>query len=269
MLIKTGMKKINIILIVSTLLIFTGCTTQKKLAYFNTVTASSAESINAQLKNERADARILTDDRLSITVSALDPNAVAIYNLPFVSFASPGSDQIYASPVLQSYLVNSQGNINFPVLGEIKLEGLTLTEAGNLIKSKLAEHVADPIVNIQFVNFRITVLGEVLRPGQFPVTNERVTILDALGLAGDMTAYGRRDNVLLTRNNNGKLEFARINLNSDEVFKSPYFYLQQNDVIYVEPNTVKSISSQDIPLYLSSLSTLATLVTLIYSISKK
>ena len=269
MLTKTGMKKINIILIVSTLLIFTGCTTQKKLAYFNTVTASSAESINAQLKNERADARILTDDRLSITVSALDPNAVAIYNLPFVSFASPGSDQIYASPVLQSYLVNSQGNINFPVLGEIKLEGLTLTEAGNLIKSKLAEHVADPIVNIQFVNFRITVLGEVLRPGQFPVANERVTILDALGLAGDMTAYGRRDNVLLTRNNNGKLEFARINLNSDEVFKSPYFYLQQNDVIYVEPNTVKSISSQDIPLYLSSLSTLATLVTLIYSISKK
>lgn len=269
MLTKTGMKKINIILIVSTLLIFTGCTTQKKLAYFNTVTASSAESINAQLKNERADARILTDDRLSITVSALDPNAVAIYNLPFVSFASPGSDQIYASPVLQSYLVNSQGNINFPVLGEIKLEGLTLTEAGNLIKNKLAEHVADPIVNIQFVNFRITVLGEVLRPGQFPVANERVTILDALGLAGDMTAYGRRDNVLLTRNNNGKLEFARINLNSDEVFKSPYFYLQQNDVIYVEPNTVKSISSQDIPLYLSSLSTLATLVTLIYSISKK
>ena len=269
MLTKTGMKKINIILIVSTLLIFTGCTTQKKLAYFNTVTASSAESINAQLKNERADARILTDDRLSITVSALDPNAVAIYNLPFVSFASPGSDQIYASPVLQSYLVNSQGNINFPVLGEIKLEGLTLTEAGNLIKNKLAEHVADPIVNIQFVNFRITVLGEVLRPGQFPVTNERVTILDALGLAGDMTAYGRRDNVLLTRNNNGKLEFARINLNSDEVFKSPYFYLQQNDVIYVEPNTVKSISSQDIPLYLSFLSTLATLVTLIYSISKK
>ena len=269
MLTKTGMKKINIILIVSTLLIFTGCTTQKKLAYFNTVTASSAESINAQLKNERADARILTDDRLSITVSALDPNAVAIYNLPFVSFASPGSDQIYASPVLQSYLVNSQGNINFPVLGEIKLEGLTLTEAGNLIKSKLAEHVADPIVNIQFVNFRITVLGEVLRPGQFPVANERVTILDALGLAGDMTAYGRRDNVLLTRNNNGKLEFARINLNSDEVFKSPYFYLQQNDVIYVEPNTVKSISSQDIPLYLSFLSTLATLVTLIYSISKK
>ena len=129
--------------------------------------------------------------------------------------------------------------------------------------------MADPIVNIQFVNFRITVLGEVLRPGQFPVTNERVTILDALGLAGDMTAYGRRDNVLLTRNNNGKLEFARINLNSDEVFKSPYFYLQQNDVIYVEPNTVKSISSQDIPLYLSFLSTLATLVTLIYSISKK
>ena len=269
MLTKKGMKRINIILIASTLLIFTGCTTQKKLAYFNTVTASSAESINAQLKNERADARILTDDRLSITVSALDPNAVAIYNLPFVSFASPGSDQIYASPVLQSYLVNSQGNINFPVLGEIKLEGLTLTEAGNLIKNKLAEHVADPIVNIQFVNFRITVLGEVLRPGQFPVTNERVTILDALGLAGDMTAYGRRDNVLLTRNNNGKLEFARINLNSDEVFKSPYFYLQQNDVIYVEPNTVKSISSQDIPLYLSSLSTLATLVTLIYSISKK
>lgn len=269
MLTEKDMKRTSIILLVSTFIVFTGCTTQKKLAYFNTVTATSAESINTHLNKIRPEAKILVDDRLSITVSALDPNAVAIYNLPFVSFASPGSDQIYASPVLQSYLVNAQGNINFPVLGEIKLEGLTLTEAGILIKSKLAEHVADPIVNIQFVNYKITVLGEVLRPGQFPVTSERVTILDALGLAGDMTVYGRRENVLITRNNNGKLEFARINLNSDEVFKSPYFYLQQNDVIYVEPNTVKSISSQNIPLYLSSLSTLATLVTLIYSISKK
>ncbi|MBP1663454.1 MAG: Polysaccharide biosynthesis/export protein [Bacteroidetes bacterium] len=262
------MKRSYILSIASILIFLTGCTTQKELAYFNTITSGSTESLNAQIKNARPEPKILVDDRLTITVSAIDPNAVAVYNLPFVSYASPGSDQIYSSPVLQSYLVNPDGKINFPVLGKIKLEGLTLPEASDLIKNKLSEHVENPIVNIQFVNFRITVLGEVLRPGQFTIPNERVTILDALGLAGDMTIYGRRDNVLITRNNNGKLEFARINLNSDEIFKSPYYYLQQNDVIYIEPNTVKSISSQNIPLYLSSLSTLATLVALIFSISK-
>ena len=117
------------------------------------------------------------------------------------------------------------------------------------------------------MNYRVTVLGEVQRPGQYVINNERVTVLDALGLAGDMTIYGVRHNVLITRENNGRLEFARLNLNSDDVFKSPYFYLQQNDVVYIEPNKVKSVASQNFSLYLSSLSTVATVTAVIYSIT--
>jgi polysaccharide export outer membrane protein len=117
------------------------------------------------------------------------------------------------------------------------------------------------------MNYKITVLGEVSRPGQYVVNNERVTVLDALGMAGDMTIYGVRNNVLVTRENNGKLEFIRLDLNSDEVFKSPYFYLQQNDVVYVEPNRVKAVGAQNISLYLSSLSTIATVTAVIYSIT--
>jgi len=107
-----------------------------------------------------------------------------------------------------------------------------------------------------------------MRPGQYSINNERVTILDALGLAGDMTIYGKRNNLLITRENNGKLEFIRLNLNTDEVFKSPYYYLQQNDVIYVEPNSVKAVASQNTALYLSALSTFATLLAVIYAIVK-
>jgi len=249
-------------------LIFSSCTSQKKLAYFNEVTASSADKINSQFKSLH-EAKIVVGDMLAITISGLDPEAVAPFNLPLVSYASPGTAQLYAAPSLQSYLVDVKGNINFPVVGELKLEGLTKSAAIELIKDKLKPYLKDPIVNIQFMNYNVTVLGEVLQPGKYSIPNERVTVLDALSLAGDMTVYGKRENILITRENNGKLEFARLNLNSDEIFTSPYFYLQQNDVVYVEPNTVKSISSQNIPLYLSSLSTLATLVTLIYSISKK
>jgi polysaccharide export outer membrane protein len=118
------------------------------------------------------------------------------------------------------------------------------------------------------MNYRITVLGEVAKPGQYSINNERATILDALGLAGDMTVYGVRNNVLLTRETNGKLEFARLNLNTDEIFMSPYFYLQQNDILYVEPNNVKSVGSQNISLYLSGISTFVTTVAVIFSIAK-
>ena len=129
-------------------------------------------------------------------------------------------------------------------------------------------YVEKPIVNIRFINSTVTILGEVNRPGQYALTNERSTLLDALGLAGDLTAYGKRENVLIRRENSGKVEFSRLNLNDGSLFNSPYYYVQQNDVIYVEPNSVKSVSSQNIPLYLSSVSTLATLITLVYSISR-
>jgi polysaccharide export outer membrane protein len=251
--------------IIATLLL-SSCVSQKKVAYFYGVDANSQELINEHFQTNH-EAKIVNGDMLSITVTGLDPLAVAPFNLPLVSYATPGSDQLYSAPTLQSYLVDVNGFVNFPVLGQIKLGGLTKSEAIKYIDQELKPYLKDPIVTIQFMNYKITVLGEVARPGQYVITNERVTVLDALGLAGDMTIYGVRNNLLVTRENNGKLEFVRLNLNSDEVFKSPYFYLQQNDVVYVEPNRVKSVGAQNFSLYLSSLSTIATVTAVVYSIT--
>ena len=217
-------RSILFVLLSVSVLAITSCSTQKRLSYFNSIgdTNDSASVYNYHIH----EARIVAGDMLIITVSGLDPLAVAPFNQPVVSYSAPGSDQLYNTPSLQSYLVDVNGNISFPVLGEIKLSGLTKSEAISLIKEKLAQYLKDPIVTIKFLNYKITVLGEVARPGQYTINNERVTILDALGMAGDMTPYGKRNTVLVTRENNGKLEFARLNLNSDDVFSSPYYFLQ-------------------------------------------
>jgi len=259
------MKEVKLFTLLSLVFIFVGCSSQKDIAYFNGINASTAEIINKSYITGH-EARICPGDMLSITVTGLDPLAVAPFNLPLASYASPGSDQLYAAPSLQSYLVDVKGNINFPVIGTLKLAGLSKSQAIKLISDELTPYLKSAIVSIQFLNYRITVLGEVAKPGQYAIDNERVTILDALGLAGDMTVYGIRNNVLITRENNGKLEFARLNLNSSQIFTSPYFYLQQNDIVYVEPNNVKSIGSQNISLYLSAVNTLATSITLLISI---
>ncbi len=245
----------------------TSCTSQKKLAYFNNVNEKSASSINQVFKGNH-EATIGVGDLLSIVVSGVDPKAVIAFNSPIVSYANPVSDNAYGQLTLQPYLVDVHGEINFPQIGKIKLLGLKKSEAVDLITEKLEPYLKNPIVNIGFTNYKITVLGEVTRPGVYRVENERVTVLDALGLAGDMTIYGKRDNVLVQRENNGKLEFAEINLNSDEVFKSPYYYLQQNDMVYVKPNGAKAVASQNLPLYLSGISTIGTLVTLIFTLSR-
>jgi polysaccharide export outer membrane protein len=261
------MKRVCWILLIAVVFASVGCSSQKDIAYFNGLNASRAEVINKYYKTGH-EARIGVGDMLSITVTGLDPLAVAPFNLPLVSYATPGSDLLSAAPTLQSYLVDVNGNINFPVVGTIRLAGLKKSEAIKFIGDELAPYLKNAIVSIQFMNYRITVLGEVAKPGQYSINNERVTILDALGLAGDMTVYGVRKNVLVTREISGKLEFARINLNTDEVFTSPYFYLKQNDILYVEPNNVKSIGSQNISLYLSAVSTLMTTVAVIFSITR-
>lgn len=240
------------------------CVTQSKMAYFKPLNEAAADTINQQFK-AISEPVIRTADQLLITVSALDPDAAAPFNLPTVSYAQPGSDLAYVTATLQSYIVDKDGNIDFPVLGTLPLAGLTKAEAVTLLKSKLEPFLHDPIVNIRFMNWDVTVMGEVNRPGKYAVTDEKVTILDALAMAGDMTVYGKRDNVLLARENNGKLEFARLNLNTEEIFTSPYFYLQQNDVIYVEPNSVRAVNSQNVSLYLSMVTTLGSLSTVVIS----
>ena len=261
------MKKINFVLIILSSVFLLSCTSQKKIAYFRNLDANSAESIN-KVFNEIHEAKICVGDMLSIIVSGLDPMAVAPFNLPVVTYENPGSDKLYSTPTIQSYLVDVDGNINFPVVGKIKLAGLTKSHAIEEIQTVLDPYLKGIIVTIKFLNYKVAVMGEVLRPGQYTIDNERATILDALAMAGDMTIYGKRNNVLITRTNNGKFEYVRLDLNSDEIFKSPYYYLQQNDVVYVEPNNVKAISGLNIPLYLSAVTTMASVVSVIIAVTK-
>ena len=171
--------------------------------------------------------RIKINDALIITVSAMDPEAVLPYNLANVAYSSPTSNTIPSTASFQYYTVDEQGNIDFPVLGKLYIVGMKLSELKELIENKLRGQLVDPIVSIRFLNARVTVLGEVRNPGTYMLNNGRMTLLEALGIAGDLTQYASRSNVLVTRENNGKVEFARLDLRSDEIFTSPYFYLQQ------------------------------------------
>ena len=261
------MKKTIILFTILFSILLLSCTSQRKVAYFKNMDAASTEAINKAF-NDIHQAKIVAGDILSIVISGLDPLTVIPFNLPLAAYTSPGSSQAQAVPTLQPYFVDINGNINFPVVGEIHLAGLTKTQAIERIEQKLEPFLKDIIVTIQFLHYQVSVLGEVARPGTFIIRNERVTVLEALAMAGDMTIFGKRGNVMIIRENQGKLEFARLNLNSDEIFSSPYYFLQQNDVIYVEPNNVRAISGLNIPLYLSAITTLASVVSVIYVVTR-
>lgn len=212
---------------------------------------------------------ITNDDLLSISVSSIDPNAISIFNLPVTSYLQPGVSEVSATPVLQSYLVDSNGYIDYPVLGRIKVCGLTRFELSEYLKKEISRYAKDPIVTVNIMNFKISVLGEVARPRTISITNERMSILDAIGMAGDLTINGNRERVLLIRDNNGKKEYHVFNLTSSEIFKSPYFYLKQNDIIYVEPNKAKRSNarySQSAQFNISLASTLVSAFSVITSL---
>jgi polysaccharide biosynthesis/export protein len=200
---------------------------------------------------------IQKNDILSISVSSLNPEASAVFNSPNNSnIMVPGGTSNQTS----GYLVSADGNIQFPILGNFKAGGLTKEQLRDSITYKLLDRklLIDPIVNVRFLNFRVTVLGEVAHPSVVSVPNEKISLLEALGLAGDLTIYARRDNVLVIREENGDKIIKRLNLNSNELLSSPYYYLKSNDIIYVEPNKSRvgssSRSQQWIPVVLSGLS---------------
>ena len=241
------------------------CVTQKQLTYLRGVDASTADSLNANFHPQTA-AIIRNGDALTIYVSALDAEAVVPYNLPTVVYAIPGTNQLQTTPAMQYYIVDEAGNIEFPVLGSIHVAGLKRSEVAQLIKTKLEQQVMNPLVQVSLINAHVSVLGEVNRPGQVHMTSGRITILDALAAAGDMTPYGKRDNVLITREVDGKIEMARVDLRSADLITSPYYYLQQNDVVYVSPNKVRAVSSANAGLWLSMVSTVASAATVIVTV---
>ncbi|WP_342328517.1 polysaccharide biosynthesis/export family protein [Pedobacter sp. FW305-3-2-15-E-R2A2] len=201
---------------------------------------------------------ILQNDILSVTVNSTSPES----NVLFAS--QPVNQTVNGVYEREGYRVNEVGTIKFPVLGQVPVQGLTISQAQNLIESQLNKYVKNAIVNIKFLNFRVTVIGEVNHPSTFTVSNEKINLLEALGLAGDMTAYGKRENVLLIREVEGKRIMERINLNRQDVLSSPYFYLKQNDVIYVEPDKAKSVEVSNnnrlMPLVVATISAVAVLV---------
>lgn len=208
------------------MIVMTSCVSKKKMAYFqNTNTIN-----NPIFKNYTPVIQI--DDVLSITVSSLDPESSKSFNLFKGGGESTSAKQL-------TYLVDIEGNINFPVLGEIKTEGLTTNSLKKKLVKSLEKYIKNPIINVKLENFRVTVLGEVANPGVFQLKTERITILEAIGLAGDLTIEGKRKNLLLVRNINGKVERIRLDLTDESIFNSPYYYLAQNDVLYIEPNKLK------------------------------
>lgn len=228
---------------------------RKDMIYFQ----DNAAEINAPVKYELT---YKPDDLLTVSVSALDMDAVRPFNL-YVAETRGTANGISATPSLQTYLVDARGSIDFPVIGNIVLSGLTRKKATDLITDKLRPYVTDPIVNIRLTNFKVSVLGEVSRPGSFNITNERVSLLEALGMANDLNIQAKRTHLLLVREVDGNITKNYIDLISSDLFKSPFYYLQQNDVIYVEPNTAKIRSSTYNPNVSITLTAVSTLVSLL------
>jgi polysaccharide biosynthesis/export protein len=243
-------------------LALTSCVNTKKATYFNDIADTAmiaATNIPEPVINP--------NDLLSISVSSLDPQSTLMFNAPNTPVATAtGGNSALQQAV--GYLVNKDGMIKFPILGEIKAQGLTKKELENNITQQLLNKklLFDPIVNVRFLNYRVTVLGEVARPGVITVPSEQISILEALGQAGDLTINGKRDNVAVIRQqNDGTRTVNRLNLNSSNVLRSPYFFLQSNDVVYVEPDKAKtaaaSRSQQLLPSILSGVSILVVVIT--------
>ena len=261
----------NMIAFLVTIFLFASCQSYKKVPYLQ-----DAEVVEQVVQQENLyDAKIMPKDLLTIVVSCTSPELAVPFNLTVASPVSvaAGNTQLTTQPTLQPYLVDNAGKINFPVLGELKVGGLTKKEAEQLIVEKLKPYIKEtPIVTVRMVNYKISVIGEVARPGTFTISNEKVNLLEALAMAGDMTVWGLRDNVKLIREGaDGKQEIITLNMNKAETLLSPYYWLQQNDIVYVTPNKSKARNSDignSTSLWFSATSILVSLASLLVTIFK-
>ena len=233
---------------VISLMLITSCAAKRDLVYFSNL-ANATVVNNPQTAQE---VRIHKKDIVSVSVNSLNPESNKLF---YVVSAQSGKEE--------GYKVSKDGTIQLPLLGEVKVEDMTVEEAQTAIASELTKHVKSPVVDVRLINFKITVIGEVNRPATFIIADEKVNLLEALGLAGDMTVYGKRDNVLVIRNEEGNKTMTRLNLNKLESMNSPYFNLRQNDIVYVEPDKAKAVEySQNtrlLPVVIASISALAVL----------
>ena len=260
------MKKYLIFLCGALLLISCGST--KKISYLQNI-----QDVDLELSRYLYDAKIMPKDVLSITVSTVNPEAAAPFNQTVPTVLSRGQQSTYNNSLMQSYLVDNNGQVDFPIVGTITVGGLTKSECEQLIVGKIRPYLNEnerPLVTVRMFNYKISVIGEVNRPGMFTVGNEKINIFEALAQAGDLTIYGVRNNIKLIREDaTGKKEIHTINLNDANLVTSPYYYLQQNDIVYVEPNKVKSRNSgisSSTTIWFSATSILISLTSLLYNI---
>lgn len=219
-------------------LFFISCSGSRNLVYFSDL--KNGETYKTDINNTE-EPKIQPNDILAITVNSLNAESNYLFNRGVLQSGAAAAGN--EASLSTGYLVDKAGNITFPVLGKVMLAGLTREEATEKLSAEIKKNVKDPIVTIRFVNFKITVIGEVNKPSTFTIPTERISILEALGLAGDMTSYGKRENVLLIREKDGLRSTIRLNLNDKALLNSSYYYLQQNDVVYVEPDKMKQIQA--------------------------
>ena len=236
-------KLINSLLVAAAVLAVTSCSTPKNVAYIQ-----NSDYIDYTNSEFLYDARIMPKDILTVTINTVNPEASAPFNLIVrPTLASVTSNIPTSGGALQTYLVDNEGCIDFPVVGRLQVGGLTKSMCEKLIHDRIQRYMnaeENPVVTVRMSNYKISVIGEVNRPGMFTVGNEKINIFEALAQAGDLSIYGVRDRVKLIRENaKGRKEIHTINLNDANIVNSPYYYLQQNDVVYVEPNQVKARNS--------------------------
>lgn len=250
------------LLSVLALLELSSCKTREKLVYFQ---GSTSDSL---IGKSNYTPILKTDDFLSVLVTSDDPEAAVPFNFPAATLQTMNNGYTMGNAASIGYLIDTNGEIKLPIIGNVKVVGLNRMEATQLIESKLQEYITNPVVNIQIQNYKVTVLGDVKSPGTFKIPNERMTVLEAIGLAGDLKMTGSRKNVLVIRDVNGKKTEYRLDLTSKDVFSSPAYYLTQNDVVYVEPNaTARSESTlwrTTGPIFISLTSLVVTTVTLLF-----
>ncbi len=251
-------------------MVLAGCGSVKNIAYIQ-----NSDSVNSDSSAFLYDARIMPKDQITISVNTTSPEAALPFNLLLQNTYTQGRAVNINGAMLMPYLVDNEGYINFPIVGKLKVGGLTKSETENMITEKIRPYLAEsenPVVTVTMASYSVSVLGEVNRPGSYTVSREKITLFEALALAGDLTIYGVRDRVKLIREDaSGRKSIVTLNLNDANIINSPYYYLQQNDVVYVEPNKIKAKNSkvgQVTTLWFSAISILISLTSLLYNILK-
>lgn len=255
-------------MLLSWVILFSACNSTKEVVYLQDVVPLKQQDIE-----RKYEVFIHEDDLLSIMVNSKDPELALPFNMPLITYQI-GSESSGQQHVL-GYLVDTNGDIDFPILGKLHVAGLSRLELRDLIKEKLisGDYIKDPVVTVQFLNYKVSVMGEVARPGSFTITGDRITLLEALSMAGDLTIYGRRDRVAVIREENGKRTILFHDLRSSDIFTSPCYYLQQNDIVYVEPNKAKAgqrdiNQNNSVSVWLSAVSVLAAVASLLVTVFK-